>query len=531
MKAAKRIIAFSMLATIAAPVAPIASTASAQTRRGTIRTDDARAQNIIRRLETNSDAYRQSLDEALDRSRLNGTRTEDEINRFVKDFEVATDRLRDNANSRGNVNADLQEVFNRALDIDDFMSRNRLTPRAQRDWELVRTELNRLSRSYNVAYRRSGSPFPNNGNFPSNSGINNVDARLTGTYRLDVNRSDDPRTAADRATSVLRAGERRRVYDALITRLESPQELALERRGSTVTIASTRAPQVTIDATGRDESERYPDGRSSRVRAEIVGDRLTINANSDPRNIPSDYTVIFESLNNGQQLRVTRSVYIENVDQAVTVRSLYNRTANVAQFGIYRPDNFPTTGSTGGGTNRASNGFIVPNDTALVATLETDISTQTAREGERFTMTVRDNSQFDGATIEGYISDLSRSGRVRGRSGVTLNFERITLRNNQSYQFAGAVESIRASNGEEIRVDNEGTVRDENSQTERTVQRAAIGTAVGALIGAIAGGGKGAAIGAIVGAGAGAGSVYVQGRDDLNLTRGTELTIRASAPR
>jgi outer membrane lipoprotein SlyB len=81
-----------------------------------------------------------------------------------------------------------------------------------------------------------------------------------------------------------------------------------------------------------------------------------------------------------------------------------------------------------------------------------------------------------------------------------------------------------------VKIDNEGSVRDDN-QTNKTVQRAAIGTAVGAIIGAIAGGGKGAAIGAIVGAGGGAGSVYVQGRDDLELTRGTELTIRATGPR
>jgi len=54
---------------------------------------------------------------------------------------------------------------------------------------------------------------------------------------------------------------------------------------------------------------------------------------------------------------------------------------------------------------------------------------------------------------------------------------------------------------------------------------------VGAIIGAIAGGGKGAAIGAIVGAGGGAGSVYVQGRDDLELGRGTELVVRATGPR
>ena len=42
---------------------------------------------------------------------------------------------------------------------------------------------------------------------------------------------------------------------------------------------------------------------------------------------------------------------------------------------------------------------------------------------------------------------------------------------------------------------------------------------------------KGAAIGAVIGAGAGAGSVYVQGRNDVDLTAGTELTVRATGPR
>jgi hypothetical protein len=44
-----------------------------------------------------------------------------------------------------------------------------------------------------------------------------------------------------------------------------------------------------------------------------------------------------------------------------------------------------------------------------------------------------------------------------------------------------------------------------------------------------ASGGKGAAIGAAVGAGAG--SVFIQGRDDLELPIGAEIAIRASAPR
>ena len=61
--------------------------------------------------------------------------------------------------------------------------------------------------------------------------------------------------------------------------------------------------------------------------------------------------------------------------------------------------------------------------------------------------------------------------------------------------------------------------------------RTGIGAAIGAVIGAVAGGGKGAAIGAAVGAGVGAGSVFIQGRNDLDLMNGTEFTIRVSAPR
>jgi outer membrane lipoprotein SlyB len=84
---------------------------------------------------------------------------------------------------------------------------------------------------------------------------------------------------------------------------------------------------------------------------------------------------------------------------------------------------------------------------------------------------------------------------------------------------------------ERISVDNEGTVEEENSQTQKTVQRGAIGAAVGAIIGAVADGGQGAAIGAVIGAGAGAGTIIVEGRDQLTLPRGTELTIISSTPR
>ena len=149
--------------------------------------------------------------------------------------------------------------------------------------------------------------------------------------------------------------------------------------------------------------------------------------------------------------------------------------------------------------------------------------------GDRFTLRVTEPAEFDGATIEAHISQVERSGRLTGRSQMTLNFDSIRLRDGRTYSFAGIVEGVRDASGEVVRVDTEGTVRD-TSQTTKTEQRAAIGAGVGAIIGAIAGGGKGAAIGAILGAGGGAGSVYVQGRNELDLERGTEITIRAGAP-
>ena len=175
--------------------------------------------------------------------------------------------------------------------------------------------------------------------------------------------------------------------------------------------------------------------------------------------------------------------------------------------------------------------FIVEDGTLVETTLNTNLSTKTARNGTRFTATVRGPAPYRGATVYGYVSQAKRSGRVRGNGQLTLNFSRIRLRNGRTYEFAGVVESVRSTSGDEIKVNDEGTAERKDSQTDRTVTRSGVGAGVGAVIGAIAGGGKGAGIGAVVGGGVGAGSVLVQGRRDLDLQRGSRMVIRASGPR
>jgi hypothetical protein len=392
--------------------------------------------------------------------------------------------------------------------------------------------------------------------------------RLTGLYRLDPARSDDPRAAAERATNFLLPEEQERVAESLTARLTSPDQIAIERRGQSISIGSTRAPRVTFDADGRTRNEQAGDGHTVTTRAALYGDQLMISSSGSR---DDEFSVNFDSLDNGARLRVTRRIRDVRVAQPVVVQSTYDKISPVARFNIYgEPEAARTTATArrrdvpreraGEGRNApgeqargqqprpappvirsreprtqqppapVDEGFVIGRGTQFIAALDNGLSTSNAREGDRFTLTVREPSVFAGAVIEGTVARVERGGRISGRSGLTFNFQRIRLRDGRTAEFAAEIESVRPAGGGDVRVDNEGegSVQENDSQTNRTTERAAIGAAVGAIIGAISGGGKGAAIGAVIGAGAGAGSVYAQGRDDLELGAGTELVLRAA---
>jgi hypothetical protein len=394
-----------------------------------------------------------------------------------------------------------------------------------------------------------------------------TDSRLTGLYRLDAASSDDPRAAAERATVNQSFGLEQREVDELTARLTSPDQLSLERRGSTISIASTRAPRITFNADGRERIERATGGNTVRTRADLIGDQLSVSSSGSP---DDQFSVTFVSLDDGRRLRVIRSITTAQTDRPVVVQSIYNRVSSVARWSIYGEPETTRASSSARNTqrptpparNNRNNGqqtqppvmgnrapqrpapieprqpsdvyvLVIPGGTQFVTTLDNDLTTDRTREGDRFTMSVRAPAQYAGATIEGYVSRVEAGGRINGRSEITLDFQQIRLRDGRTAGFGGTIESVRAVGGEQVRVDEEsdGSIQERDSRGNTTAQRTAIGAAVGAIIGAIAKGGKGAAIGAAIGAGAGAGSVYVQGRDALELRSGTELTIRSGPPR
>ncbi len=108
---------------------------------------------LLKMLEEDTDRFTKSLDNALDKSSLNGTKTEDEINGYVHDFEEATDRLKDRYEDRGTAPNAAREVYRRAGYINSFMRRYRLGPQAETDWQKIKRDLEALGRAFRFKVR------------------------------------------------------------------------------------------------------------------------------------------------------------------------------------------------------------------------------------------------------------------------------------------------------------------------------------------------------------------------------------------
>ena len=483
----------------------------------------AQVRNVVNRIETRTTSFQREVQTWQDRTPASNTAREERIEDFIRDFENSLDALRQNLAANRNVSTEVSEVLNRAAFINRFMGRNRLTTRAHTDWSAIRADLDTLSRYYSIAWDWNRMPDDRDGGVIGGGGRRNrgsFDERITGTYRLNRTASDDVNAVLDRWDDVYTNTQRDRVRRNLERRLTSPEMIAIEKVGRTITMASSNSPQVTFDADGVARSETTNRGRTIRTTATATRDNVEISYVGDRAN---DFYLTMAPTRDGQ-LRVTRRLYLENRNDTVSVSSVYDKIDETAQWSTV------TTGGTWAGNSPSTGGeFYIPNGTRLTAVLNNPVTSRVTQVGDRFTMNVTSPAIYRNAVIEGRVAQIDNSGRLSGRANVSLEFDTIRMRDGRTYRFAGIVDSVRTPDGETVTVNNEGTVRD-GSQTTRTVTRAGIGAALGALIGAIAGGGSGAAVGAAVGAGAGAGSVLIQGRNNLELGQGTEFSITATGP-
>jgi hypothetical protein len=171
---------------------------------------------------------------------------------------------------------------------------------------------------------------------------------------------------------------------------------------------------------------------------------------------------------------------------------------------------------------------VIPVGTELRVRLHNDLSSKDSRVGDRFTATVIGPESYEGSRVLGHISAIRKSGRVSGRTSMTLTFDAIEMQEGRRGAMRAELLRVLESDAESAgRVDEEGTV-ESGSRSNQTLKRGGIGAAAGAVLGAIVGGGKGAAIGLIIGGAAGAGSIAIEGSRELELEQGTEMLIRVT---
>jgi hypothetical protein len=119
-----------------------------------------------------------------------------------------------------------------------------------------------------------------------------------------------------------------------------------------------------------------------------------------------------------------------------------------------------------------------------------------------------------GSPVRGTVTDVARSGRVKGRARIGLRFHSLTNgRNDATYRIATRTWSRVAP----------GT-------KEKDAAKIAIPAAGGAVVGALVGGKKGAAIGAAAGGGGGTAVVLATRGKEVRLGPGAVLLVRLSQP-
>lgn len=157
--------------------------------------------------------------------------------------------------------------------------------------------------------------------------------------------------------------------------------------------------------------------------------------------------------------------------------------------------------------------LVIPAGTSITVRLQQSLSSTTAVPGERFEAVIDEpvivGDQIVlpvGAPVEGHVTAVRRSGRLRHPGELALTLDRVTV----DQQIVNLSTARVAARGGSHKKRNWGWVGG--------------GSGGGALIGALAAGGKGALIGGGIGAVAGTTTAFITGKK--NVTFGNERRLR-----
>lgn len=178
---------------------------------------------------------------------------------------------------------------------------------------------------------------------------------LNGVYRIDIPASDKLYSVVAGASSKVPFSEQQRFFIDLAVRLTPPDLLAIEQRGTRITLGSSRAPRMEFVADGVAHNTRARDGHLVRARFAVEsngGNQLLVFTSTGKTE--DNFSVVFESLDNGKRLRVVRRIAAEAVDQPLVIQTIYNKISDVARWELYGEALVATLAANTSGTSRLS---------------------------------------------------------------------------------------------------------------------------------------------------------------------------------
>jgi hypothetical protein len=161
----------------------------------------------------------------------------------------------------------------------------------------------------------------------------------------------------------------------------------------------------------------------------------------------------------------------------------------------------------------------LPAGTTLQLRLQSAIASDSSRVEDTVRAELREAVVIDGAavlpagaTLTGVVTDVERSGRIKGRARIAYRFNELS-HDGEAYDVTTAPVShtAEATKGEDA-------------------TKIAVGAGAGAAIGALLGGGDGAAKGAAIGGAAGTGAVLATRGEEVRLGPGAAVRTRLTAP-
>jgi hypothetical protein len=166
----------------------------------------------------------------------------------------------------------------------------------------------------------------------------------------------------------------------------------------------------------------------------------------------------------------------------------------------------------------AATAQTIPAGTPITVRVGSEISSGTAKAGDRFEATLSHNLVVNGRTLakagapaRGKVTSAKSSGRLHAPGELAVRLTSVQI------------------NGRMVPVSTRSHLAKGKGHTKSNATKIGGGAAAGALIGGLVGGGKGAGIGALAGGGAGTGLAAATGKEEAVIPAEAALTFTTTA--